>query len=200
MKRFISTGLAALVAFALVACGGGDADTADAPATAEPAPAAAPAAEPAGGALSMPDWMSVDADAQTVTIELVAGLTADNNRWNFNGYANGSGNIVVPAGYTVTINFRNDDPVTYHSVAVLEGSGGWPVTFDDVSPVFDGAMTSNPTSMTESTAPGGGTETITFTASDAGEYSLVCLIPAHAATGMWMGFTVSAAGEAGVGG
>jgi uncharacterized cupredoxin-like copper-binding protein len=54
--------------------------------------------------------------------------------------------------------------------------------------------------MTDATAPGGGAETITFTASDAGEYSLVCLIPAHAATGMWMGFTVSAAGEAGVSG
>ena len=199
MKQLLTTGLAALVALTIVACGGGDADTGGAPATAEPAPAAAPAAQPAGGELSMPDWMSVDADAQTVTIEIVAGLTADNNRWNFNGFASGNGNIVVPAGYTVTINFRNDDPVTFHSLAVLDGAGSWPVTFDGVSPTFDGAVTSNPTSMTDATAPNGGAETITFTASDAGEYSLVCVIPAHAATGMWMGFTVSAAGEAGLG-
>ena len=199
MKRFFSSGLAALVALSLVACGGGDAgsDTAEAPAA---APAAAPGGgeAPAAGDLSMPDWMTVDEAAQTVTIELVAGLTADNNRWNFNGYSSGNGTVVVPAGYTVVMNFRNDDPANFHSVAVLEGSGSWPVTFDDPTPALDGAMTSNPTSMTEATAPGGGAETITFTASEAGDYSLVCLIPAHAATGMWMGFSVSADGEAGV--
>jgi sulfocyanin len=198
MKRSYTNGLAALIALGLIACGGGDAgsDTGEAP-SAEPA--AAPAGESAAmGELSMPDWMTVDETAQTVTIELVAGLTADNNRWNFNGYSSGNGTVVVPAGYTVVMNFRNDDPANYHSVAVLEGSGNWPVTFDNPSPVFAGAMTSNPTSMTEATAPGGGTETITFTASEAGDYSFVCLIPAHAATGMWMGFTVSSTGEVGV--
>jgi uncharacterized cupredoxin-like copper-binding protein len=52
--------------------------------------------------------------------------------------------------------------------------------------------------MMESTAPGGGAETITFTASTAGDYAIVCVIPAHALQGMWIGFEVSASGESGV--
>ena len=136
--------------------------------------------------------------AHTVTIDIVAGQTDANNHWNFNGHSKGDATIVVPEGYTVTVNFRNDDPANVHSLAVIEHSGSFPAMFNEVSPVFAGAATSNATSMTEATAAGGGTETITFTADAAGEYAMACLIPAHAVTGMWMGFDVSASGEAGV--
>jgi uncharacterized cupredoxin-like copper-binding protein len=44
----------------------------------------------------------------------------------------------------------------------------------------------------------GESETITFTASQAGEYSLVCYVPGHAMIGMYVHFNVSADGEAGV--
>lgn len=198
MKRLISSGFAAIFCVALVACGGGDssddADTAPAP-TAEPAPAAADA--PAGGSLSMPDWVTVDEDARTVTIDLVAGSTDANNRWNYNGYSNGEATVVVPEGYAVTINFSNEDPANVHSVSVLDATDTMPMMFDDVSPVFDGGATSNPASMLEATGSGE-SESITFTASAAGDYALVCMIPAHAVTGMWIGFEVSASGESGV--
>jgi len=81
---------------------------------------------------------------------------------------------------------------------VLPAASTWPATFSNPTPAFDGAISTNANSMTEATAPGGGTETITFTASSAGDYALVCGIPAHAVTGMWIGFEVSASGESGV--
>ena len=183
-------------AFALFGCGGGEGDQAS-PAPA-PAPAPATEAEAASSATMAADWISVDDGARTVTIDLVAGSTDANNRWNFNGFANGETSVVVPVGYTVTINFENRDPVNAHSVGVLEKAASYPAIFDDATPVFDGAITSNATSMTESTAPGGGTESITFTASAAGEYALVCPVPAHAVTGMWIGFDVSDSGESGL--
>ena len=200
MKRLISRGFAAIFCVGLVACGGGDAsdaaDAADAPApAAAPAPTAADA--PSGGSLSMPDWMTVDEGAQTVTIDLMAGSTDAYNRWNYNGYGNGEATIVVPEGYEVTITFSNEDPATVHSVSVLDATDTMPMMFDDVPPVFDGAASSNPTSMLEATGAGA-SESFTFTASAAGDYALVCMIPAHAVTSMWIGFEVSASGESGI--
>ena len=44
----------------------------------------------------------------------------------------------------------------------------------------------------------GASETLTFKAEKAGEYALICYIPAHAITGMWIGFTVSSEGKPGL--
>jgi len=200
MNRVLSSGFAAIFCLTVVACGGGDSSDADDSAPA-PAPAAAPEAAPAatasGGSLSMPDWMSVDEAAQTVTLDIVAGQTDANNHWNLNGLFNGAETIVVPEGYAVTIHFSNADPVNIHSLALIEAGGTMPAMFNDVPPAIEGAETSNPTSMTEATATGA-SETLTFTASPAGDYDLVCMIPAHAFTGMWIGFQISASGEVGV--
>jgi len=147
--------------------------------------------------VSAADWVTVDESAKTVTIHLIAGETDAYNRWNYNGFGNGEATVVVPVGYTVTIDLENRDPINFHSVAVLEAAGSFPAMFSDPAPVFEGAMSSEATSMTEATAPGE-SESITFTASTAGEYALVCLIPAHATTGMWIGFEVSASGDSGV--
>jgi len=193
MKR--STQLT-LGAFVLFGCGGGESD--------QPSPAPAPAPAPAAEAAATPsgpmavDWISVDDGARTVTIDLVAGSTDANNRWNFNGYANGETTVVVPVGYTVTVNFENRDPVHHHSVGVLARAASYPPVFDEATPVFDGAITSNATSMTEATAPGGGTGSFTFVASEAGEYALVSAVPANAVTGMWIGFEVSEVGDSGL--
>ncbi|MFQ5678232.1 MAG: sulfocyanin-like copper-binding protein [Gemmatimonadota bacterium] len=195
MNRTISTGLAALFSFALVACGGGEGggETAETQTVAE-----TPAAEAAqGGELSMPGWMEVDHAARTVSLRITAGETDLNNHWNFNGHANGDATVVVPEGYEVTINFHNADPVNPHSLAVDARTGDFPAMFDDATPVFAGAETPGAASMTDATQPEGDA-TITFTADTAGEYSLVCWVPAHAATGMWIGFAVSGSGEAGV--
>jgi FtsP/CotA-like multicopper oxidase with cupredoxin domain len=180
--------------FGLAACGGGE----PAPQADEAPAEAAPAAEAAApSALATPDWMTVDEAAQTVTLNITAGQTADNNYWNFNGFYGGTGEIVVPVGYTVTINFANNDPGMAHSIGVDARTSGFPSMFTDPVPAFEGGISANPTSLTDATMPGE-SEVITFVAATAGEYSLVCYIPAHALTGMYVHFTVSAEGEAGV--
>lgn len=203
MNRIIHTTIAVAFGFGFAACGGGetgqemetDAAAVD---TVPETGAMGGQAGRTGGQLSTPGWYRVDHDARTVTLEITAGQTDANNRWNFNGYASGNATVVVPQGYEVTVNFRNADPANPHSVAVDSRTGpNWPATFEDPTPAFEGATTTGAASMTDSTQPNE-SETISFTASQAGRYSLVCYVPAHAATGMWIGFEVSADGQAGV--
>jgi len=140
------------------------------------------------------DWIEVDDSAREVRLDIVAGLTEDNFRWNFNGYAKGGATLTVPVGYRVVIAFRNDDPAVPHSIGVSEIQSPFPAMFDQPTPVFEGGISSNPTSMTDSTMPGE-SETVTFTAERAGTYALVCYIPAHAVTGMWITLEVSSGGS-----
>lgn len=146
---------------------------------------------------TLPDWMVVDEVAKTVTLDIEVGMTPVNNNWNFNGLTNGEATIVVPQGFTVTLNFVNNDPAMTHSVGVSTKEATWPPLFTEVTPAFPGALSKNPTDMANSTMPGQ-TETLEFVASTAGEYALVCYLPAHASTGMWLGFRVSADGSSGV--
>lgn len=191
MNRFFAAGLVALFGLS-AACGGGG----DGGATEEVATEEAVVEGEETASLTTPDWMTVDEASQTVTLDIVAGKDDSNNRWNFNGYSRGNGAIVVPLGYAVTINFRNDDPNIAHSIGVDSGTGDFPATFQDPEPVFAGAISAAATSMQEATQPGE-SESFSFTAYAAGEYSLICYIPAHAATGMWIRFTVSSDGEVG---
>lgn len=147
-------------------------------------------------AQELPEWMSVDNDAKTVTLEIVAGKTDALNNWNFNGYVQGNATITVPEGYSVNLTFTNNDPNMVHSIGVTELMEAYPAMFDNPTPVFEGAISSNATDMTNATATGK-SEELTFKASKAGNYALVCLIPAHAITGMWIKFNVSADGSAG---
>jgi FtsP/CotA-like multicopper oxidase with cupredoxin domain len=180
--------LSAALLFSIAACGG---DSADAPASSAPA---APATEASAADAS---WFSVDEAAQTVSITIAAGSTSANNYWNYNGLYGGSGLITVPEGYTVTITFENKDPNMAHSIGLGERSASYPTNFTNPQPVFAGAMSENPTSMIESTLPGE-TEVLTFTASAAGEYTLICYVSGHAATGMYLNFNVSTDGSYGV--
>jgi sulfocyanin len=194
MRRTV--GLSSALAFALsaIACGGGE-GTDEAAEMEAPAEAAAPATPaPASGAT---DWVTADDAAKTVSMSLVAGQGTANNNWNFNGFANGNATVTVPTGYTVTLNFTNQDPNMAHSIGVAEKPAGpWSAT-PTPTPVFAGAISSNPTSMTDATKTGA-SETVTFTADRAGQFALVCFVPGHAAAGMWINLTVVDGGAAGV--
>lgn len=165
-------------------------------ATAAAAVGRAGPATPDANRQELPDWIRVNREAGEVKLVVVAGKTDFNHRWNFNGYANGDATITVPQGYRVTLDFRNDDPAVPHSLGIGEREERYPPIFENPTPAFEGAFTSSPTSVTESTLPGE-QETIAFTASRAGEYAMICYVPAHAATGMWIHFRVSADGEVG---
>lgn len=190
-----------MAGFFLAACGGGEpADAPQADDAASPEPAAPAESGPSipSGELSMPDWYAVDHDAQTVTLDIVAGSDPGNNYWNFNGAINGEWAITVPQGYTVTINFSNSDPNMAHSLGISSELTNFAVP-PATEPVFEGAISENPGSMIDSTMPGE-SEVITFVADAAGNYSMVCYIPGHTAVGMWLYFIVSDGQEAGVAG
>jgi sulfocyanin len=189
MRRTVGLSSALVFALSALACGGSEEAT-------ETPPAEAPAAPPAAAAPAN-DWVTADDAAKTVTIDLVAGQGTANNNWNFNGHAQGNATVTVPTGYSVTINFSNQDPNMAHSAGVIaKPEGAWSAT-PSTTPSFAGAITSNPTSMTEATKTGA-SETITFTADKAGVYAIACLVPGHAAAGMWIAFTVADGGTAGV--
>jgi uncharacterized cupredoxin-like copper-binding protein len=193
MVRF-TTILSTILVAGLWACGGQTEDTdvmeADTSAMED---AGAMDDEAMGGELSTPDWMTIDATAQTVTMEIQAGSSDANNYWNFNGLYAGHGSITVPQGYSVTINFTNSDPTQPHSLGIDEAQDSWPATFDAPEPAFAGAITPDPT---VGTAPGG-TATITFVADAAGDYTMVCYVPGHAVAGMHIPFNVTADGTPG---
>lgn len=197
MKRIFALSLVAVLA----ACGGGEPDVDEAPAETDAEPAAQPAQPPAAasgptGEMTRPSWFQVDSASQTVNITLTAGATPQANYWNFNGAVNGNMAITVPEGFTVNLTLVNEDPNMAHSVGVEEEVGGFSAA-PQPTPAFEGAVTPNPTSMVDGTMPGE-EATITFTAGTAGNYSLVCYIPGHAATGMWIRFNVSSDGSMGV--
>jgi FtsP/CotA-like multicopper oxidase with cupredoxin domain len=188
-----------VLAATVVACGGGESSSTPQGGSSQPAVSAPPTAAlpaPPTGEMTMPDWYQIDRDAQTVHLTLTAGATNLNNHWNYNGHIKGSMAITVPEGFTVTIDQVNDDPNMAHSIGILSLPENFAMP-PQPNPVFPGAISENPTSMIDATMPGE-TETIEFTAGDAGQYALVCLIPGHAAVGMWAYFNVSADGEAGV--
>jgi sulfocyanin len=190
MNRFTVL-TAALLA---TACGGGE-PAAEASSEAETA-APATSAAPASSEMAMTDWFHVDEAGESVHMTITAGATDAKNYWNFNGAADGSMTITVPEGFTVMIDFVNADPNMAHSLGIGAATGGFGAMLAP-EPVFAGAMTGNPTSMMEATMPGE-QERIMFTASAAGEYAMVCYIPGHAATGMWIYFNVSSDGSFGV--
>lgn len=195
MKRFATLSLV----LALAACGGGEPAESEAGAPEAGAPATeAPATEAAAptGEMTMPDWFHVDEANRTVHIVVTAGATDALNYWNYNGGHNGNMTVTVPEGYEVTIEFKNADPNMAHSLVIMEKAASWGANVEP-QPVFEGAVTENPTSMMDATMPNE-EETITFTATTAGEYAMVCVIPGHAATGMWINFNVSSDGTAGV--
>jgi uncharacterized cupredoxin-like copper-binding protein len=178
---------AAALSLGLVACGGGDVEE-----TVETTDV--PVVEVAPAALTTPEWFVADPTARTVTLQLAATPAP----WTYNGLSSVTSEIVIPEGYTVTVNFTNNDPSMAHSLVVNARAATYPSSFTETAESFPGAATANSQSMTESTLPGE-TETITFVASAAGEYVILCQVTGHAVAGMSVKLTVVAGGtESGV--
>jgi sulfocyanin len=198
MKRLATLSLVV----ALAACGGKENSSNQAstsqPAAQPSASAGAAAAQPAApsGPMTMPDWYKKDDATKTVSLDITAGATDANNHWNYNGGTHGDIAITVPEGYKVALHFKNNDQTMPHSLTITDQAPPYGASLN-LTPVFEGAQTSNPTSMTDATAPGK-SEDITFTASKAGDYYMVCSIAGHAAMGMYLLFNVSSDGSAGV--
>jgi sulfocyanin len=164
----------------------GSVATTGAPAAQAPAPtgaaaSTAPKVDPANVKASL-KW---DAAGKTMTLPVVSGLGRNNGGWNFDGHANGDMTIVVPVGAKVTMQYYNDDIVP-HSLGVVPGSPG-NVPSAPSAPAFPGAVT---TSFQQGLMTNQ-KDNVVFTADKAGRYLIVCGVPGHGASGMWVVFEVS---------
>ncbi len=135
---------------------------------------------PAAGAQAAPgQWLSWDPAASTVTFALVAGAPGKSGPFNFNGYTTGGATLVVPAKSTVVMNFVNDD-YTPHSAVVFGDAGPLPNMGGDAA--IPRAYTRD---LTQG-MPQGGKDRMRFTAPESGIVRVICGVPGHAVSGMWI--------------
>jgi plastocyanin len=165
-----------------VASSADSARAAAAPATPAPtdttkAPTATDA--PSSGATAAADsqYLKYDAATKTVTFELVAGP------FTFNGFGSGGGTLTVPPGTTNVWNFVQYDG-TPHSAEVASGTGPIPNAGGD--PAIPRAYTKK---VVEGMVQGD-KDVVRFTAPDTGTYRIICGVPGHALSGMWIWFKV----------
>jgi sulfocyanin len=130
-------------------------------------------------------WLHFDAAAKRVEFDLLAGMTNAFAGLNFNGFRSGALTLTVPAGWTVTLHFKNRDPNLPHSAEVAPGGD---IPSGPVKPAFTGAATR---ALDTGLQPGEGQD-ITFSVAKAGSYMIICPVPGHAAAGMWIRLVVSA--------
>ena len=143
-------------------------------ASATPAPAAATGQE---------KWLSYDAATKTVTFELIAGP------FTFNGFRDGGATLVVPAGANVVINFVNKDG-TPHSAIVISGEG--PVPNSATDPAIQRAYTNK---VLEG-LPQEATDVMRFPVPASGTYRILCGVPGHGLSGMWIWMKIDPAATA----
>jgi sulfocyanin len=189
--RATVVGAALLVSTALAAQGSGGVTpkkhvNASKPSTlaTKPAPAAAAPAV-ASPDVKVNEFMSYDAEAKTVKLKLNSAHGSNNGGMNFNGGFSGNSTITIPAGWSVSWNFTNEDAIP-HSAIVLANKQPFPAQPQD--PAIPRAYTSD---------VGGGlatgkTDATTFKALPPGDYVIACGVPGHAPSGMWIKLTVSA--------
>jgi uncharacterized cupredoxin-like copper-binding protein len=136
---------------------------------------------------SLPDWISVDAAARTVTLTLEASRPAGAPAARINGEHDGSVQVVVPRGWTVQWRWKNLDESGPHSLVVMVEREKLPMEGGRAS--FTNAMSRSVTAG----LPPGGTDNTTFVAEDAGWYWVLCGVPGHAIGGEWIGLKVDPA-------
>jgi hypothetical protein len=126
------------------------------------------------------EWLSYDAATNTVTFELVAGP------FTFNGYRDGGATLLVPSKATIVMNFVNKDG-TPHSAIVISGDGAIPNSPTD--PAIPRAYTNK---VLEGLAQEG-KDVMRFPVPDSGTYRIVCGVPGHGLSGMWIWLKVDSA-------
>jgi hypothetical protein len=141
---------------------------------------AAPSAAPAAAAAD--SFLKYDAASNTVTFELIAGP------FDFNGYTNGGATLTVPPGSNNVINFDQKDG-TPHSAEISSGTG--PVPNSGGEAAIPRAYTNK---LVEG-LPQGATDVMRFTAPDSGTYRMICGVPGHALSGMWIWYKVDPAAK-----
>ena len=138
-----------------------------------------------------PSWMVIDSSNKLVTFTLTSAYNGNNGSWNYNGFYNGSANLVVPQGWNVNLKFVNPDGNYRHSVAVIKMWDG------DVPQEADASLVAIARAYSLSPSQGclSCEEDVKFKAKNRddytiGKYSAFCGVPGHGGSGMWLGFSV----------
>ena len=138
-----------------------------------------------------PSWMVVDSENNLVTFTLTSAYNGNNGSWNYNGFYNGSANLVVPQGWNVNLKFVNPDGNYRHSIAVIKmWDSDVPQEADDSLVAIARAYSLSPSQGCLSCE-----EDVKFKAKNRddytiGKYSVFCGVPGHGGSGMWLGFSV----------
>jgi sulfocyanin len=138
----------------------------------------------------VPSWMTIDADAKSVAMDVVAGFNPNNSNWNYNGYHDGDMTVVVPLGWNVRMTFTNHDSDVPHSLVVMTDAGpaNLPFKAGHEQAAFPRAYTKSP----EQGLSAGDHDVIIFKAKQAGKFLWLCGVPGHAQSGMWTHLEISA--------
>ena len=141
-----------------------------------------------------PSWMTVQGDAKSVGMDVVAGFNANNSSWNFNGYHDGTMTVVVPEGWRVEITFTSRDGDAPHSLVVIADPGreNLPLEAGREQTAFSRAYSKSPIQGISA----GEQDVVAFTAKRAGDYLWFCGVTGHGQSGMWVHFQVRADADA----
>ncbi len=142
----------------------------------------------------VPSWMTIDASAKSVVMDVIAGFNANNSSWNYNGYHDGDLTVVLPLDWSVRINFTNHDGDVPHSMVVMAdpGSDDLPLEAGREQAAIARAYSKSP----EQGISAGDHDVVAFKAKKAGKYLWICGVPGHGQSGMWVRLEVTADADA----
>jgi sulfocyanin len=142
---------------------------------------------------SVPTWMTVDADAHKVTMDVAAGFNPNNSNWNFNGYYDGDMTVVVPEGWQVEIILAHRHDEVPHSLVVMAdpGADNLPLQAGREQAAFPRGYSRSP----EQGISAGDQDTIAFKTNKTGDFLWFCGVPGHGQSGMWTRFVVTGDAE-----
>jgi len=130
-------------------------------------------------------FLAFNPAARMVWIDLIAGLDGANGSLNFNGGHGGSHTVIVPEGWRVEVRIANRDQDLSHSAVVVRQIDPIPVLAPPAA--FPGSFSI----ALEEGLVEGRSDAFRFSADRVGRYMLMCAVPGHAQSGMWLRLDVS---------
>jgi hypothetical protein len=131
---------------------------------------------------SRDELLTYDTASNTVTFELIAGP------FTYNGYRSGEATLVVPSKANIVMNFVNKDG-TPHTAILISGDG--PIPNVPSGPAIPRAYTNR---VFEGLAQEA-SDVMRFSAPDHGVYRIICGVPGHGISGMWIWLKVDPAAK-----
>lgn len=140
---------------------------------------------PADDSVIVNTFLSYNPSARTVWVDLIAGFDGANGALNFNGGFEGAHTLVIPVGWRVEARFLNRDRELSHSAIVIEAVDPIPMLAPPAA--FPNAFTI----ALEEGIIEGRSDVVRFSADTEGRYAILCAVPGHGQSGMWVRLDVS---------